>query len=259
MNMKLTLAQLNLEFGDTTSNLLKLKNLLEETSPGSFVLLPELWTSSYDLKNTNRLVIENELVLEEVKKLALDHNVFIGGSLLLQKEGKIYNDFTLIDPAGKIAATYQKIHLFRLMDEEKWMHSGNNLSTIDLNQGKAGLSICYDLRFPELFRKYALLGCDIILLVAEWPIQRIEHWKILLQARAIENQMFIAAVNCVGRIGNTEFGGSSIIVDPWGNILTAGSQKHQEILTASIDLMSAENIRKQIPVFADRRPEIYDL
>jgi predicted amidohydrolase len=124
--------------------------------------------------------------------------------------------------------------------------------------GMVGLAICYDLRFPELFRAYALAGTHTVIIPAEWPNPRMAHWQTLLRARAIENQMFIIACNRVGQSGNTTFFGRSCIIDPWGEtIVEAGEQAI--LLTADIDIDVVDTVRKKIPVFADRRPDLYEM
>jgi omega-amidase len=118
------------------------------------------------------------------------------------------------------------------------------------------MTICYDLRFPELFRRYALAGARLILVPAEWPHPRRAHWQTLLRARAIENQCFVAACNRVGITGNSTFFGASAVIDPWGEALVEGGET-ELILTATIDLSLVDTVRKRIPVFEDRRPELY--
>jgi predicted amidohydrolase len=122
--------------------------------------------------------------------------------------------------------------------------------------GKSAIAICYDLRFPELFRSYALAGARIVFLSAAWPYPRLEHWRTLLQARAIENQLFIVACNQVGESKGERFFGHSAIYDPWGRLVVeAGDSK--VLLTASVDMALVEEVRQTITVFADRRPELY--
>jgi predicted amidohydrolase len=120
-----------------------------------------------------------------------------------------------------------------------------------------GLAICYDLRVPELFRRYALEGAKIVIIPAEWPIARIEHWRALLIARAIENQCYVIAANAAGQTGDTVFGGHSMIVDPWGKIIIEGSDE-PNLLTVDIELDRVDEVREAIPVFEDRRPETYE-
>lgn len=221
------------------------------------ILFPELWSSGYDLKNGMSHSHANLAILGELSRMAQEHQIFIGGSLLEDLSGKLYNTFYLLPPDGGQGAKYQKLHLFRLMHENRWLQPGKETCLVDLSWGKAGLAVCYDLRFPELFRTYALSGAQIVLLVSEWPLSRIAHWKTLLQARAIENQMYLAAVNCVGSAGKETFGGSSAVIDPWGELLVQGSEHEEQLLITELDLAQVEQVRQKIPVFDDRRPDIY--
>jgi omega-amidase len=116
--------------------------------------------------------------------------------------------------------------------------------------------ICYDIRFPELARTLALDGAKILFVPAEWPHPRLHHWRTLLMARAIENQMFVVSCNRVGTSGSTHFFGHSLIIDPWGEIIAEGAE-HEEIITAALDLTEVDKVRGRIPVFEDRRPELY--
>jgi predicted amidohydrolase len=151
---------------------------------------------------------------------------------------------------------YRKIHLFTLFDEDKWLQPGSAPLMMDLPWGTTALAICYDLRFPELFRHYAANGTKMIVVPAEWPLVRLEHWRALLVARAIENQCYIVATNTAGEIGDTVFAGHSMIVDPWGKIVIEGGEDPM-LLTAEIDLDMVDEVRAQIPVMRDRRPELY--
>jgi predicted amidohydrolase len=116
--------------------------------------------------------------------------------------------------------------------------------------------VCYDLRFPELWRHYALDGARLAFIPAEWPQKRIAHWRALLPARAIENQMYFVGCNRVGESKGETFGGSSMIVNPWGEILTQGNE-HEALLCAQIDLALVDDVRARVPVFRDRRTDIY--
>jgi omega-amidase len=140
------------------------------------------------------------------------------------------------------------------MQEDKWLNAGNSLEIIPTPWGPVGLAICYDLRFPEMFRKYALQGVKMVLIPAEWPSRRIEHWRVLLRARAIENQMFVVATNCVG--GSDPIGGHSAVIDPWGQVIIEGEQE-QVLLTTEIDLDVVNQVRERIPVLKEVRPDIY--
>ena len=158
---------------------------------------------------------------------------------------------------GEMLAVYRKIHLFRLFDEHKWLGEGETPVALELPWGTTGLAICYDLRFPELFRRYAVAdGAKLIILCAEWPAVRVEHWRSLLIARAIENQCFVAATNACGETGGTLFGGHSMIIDPWGAVI-AEAGENEGLVTAAFDLADVDAARQAIPVFEDRRPDAY--
>jgi omega-amidase len=176
--------------------------------------------------------------------------------LLEEHQGRAFNTFVLHGPDGNSLGVYRKIHRFRLLEEEKYLAAGDELGLVDAPWGATGLSICYDLRFPEMFRSYAIGGARLLLVVAEWPVSRIEHWSKLLLARAIENQAFVAAVNKVGESQGVRLGGRSVIIDPWGQPLVEGDDQ-EALLTAEIDFKEADKARRFIPVFKDRREDLY--
>ncbi|MBE2220576.1 MAG: carbon-nitrogen family hydrolase, partial [Anaerolineae bacterium] len=200
----------------------------------------------------------DEGVFAETAVLAYQYNIHIVGSCLSQLgDGKIGNTAVFFNNNGTILADYSKIHLFRLMDEHQFLTAGNHLAIAETPWGKMGLAICYDLRFPELFRSYALADCILTFLPAEWPHPRLAHWQTLLRARAIENQMYLVACNRVGQSKGSDFCGHSCIIDPWGEVLVEGGEA-EEFVTAEIDLERVTAVRSTIPVFKDRRPAIYE-
>ncbi len=195
--------------------------------------------------------------------IAKEHQMWVGGSLLgyetkdTKAEGRPRNLFALFSPEGKLTHTYAKLHLFRLMDEELWLDPGTEPTLAKLPWGRTGLAICYDLRFPELFRDYALAGARLMIIPAEWPYPRLMHWRTLLRARAIENQCFVVACNRVGQDpSGTHFFGHSAILDPWGEAIVEGDTE-ADLLTATIDLAQVDLIRAKIPIFEDLRTDLY--
>jgi predicted amidohydrolase len=191
-------------------------------------------------------------------KLAAAHQLYLAGSLLEQEQGRVYNTHALYGPEG-LLAHYRKIHLFRLMAEHTYLAPGE-APTLQrgLPWGPVGLATCYDLRFPELFRGYAVAGARLILVPAEWPAPRIDHWRTLVRARAIENQCFVAACNRVGADPNNRFAGASTIVGPWGEVLLEGDDT-AGLLLAEVDPEGVDAARERIPVLSDRRPACYEL
>jgi predicted amidohydrolase len=189
--------------------------------------------------------------------ISRQHNMVCGGSLIEQSSNQYYNTFFCYQPEIEKPDNYRKIHLIELFNEQRWFQPGHSLQKVSLPWAVAGLSICYDLRFPEMFRVYASAGIPLILIVAEWPIQRIEHWRILLRARAIENQVFIAAVNGVGKSGPNTIGGRSAIISPRGEVISEGSRDSEEVVQAIIDLEEIQSARQALPVWQDRKPSAY--
>jgi predicted amidohydrolase len=260
MVANLSLAQMKIELGKPRANLRTVERFTRDAAEAGskLILLPELWSSGYDLQHAHEHAHTNLGILEEVKALALEYRIGIGGSLLLQEPGGVYNCFVLVGEDGQELGRYHKVHLFRLMQEDQYLQAGQRAQMAQTPFGAAGMAVCYDLRFPELFRRYALDGARIILLPAEWPARRQEHWNILLRARAIENQIFVAAVNTTGEIGAETFAGGSALISPWGEVL-ASAGAEETLLHAEIDPAQVQAARERIPIFPDRRPEIYDL
>jgi omega-amidase len=168
----------------------------------------------------------------------------------------VYNSAALFSPRSGVLGAYRKIHLFAPMGEPSYIAPGESPLTLDTPWGRAGIAICYDLRFPELLRRYAAEGAQMLFLPAEWPEARLNHWRTLVQARAIENQYFVIACNAVGEHNDTVYGGHSMIVDPWGELVVEGG-RDEALLTVQINTDYANEIRQQMPVLDDRRVNLY--
>ncbi|MFQ5407492.1 MAG: carbon-nitrogen family hydrolase [Anaerolineales bacterium] len=260
-NLTVSLGQMDISLGDVAANFGQVRAwTAEAASRGSgLVLFPELWSTGCDWEHLDELATPlGAGIFADISDLAAEFRLAVGGSVLERHEGKFYNTFVLYGPNGGLLGVYRKLHLFRLMQEDQWLAAGDETALIETPWGQTGLAICYDLRFAELFRLYALGGAELALLPAEWPEVRVAHWRTLVRARAIENQMFVAAVNRVGASQGETFGGRSALVDPWGNILVEGGAG-PELLTAEIDLGMVAHVRNKIPVFADRRHDIYGM
>lgn len=259
MNLRVSLGQMDAVKGEPETNFATAATMAAEAARrGSHVLmLPELWGSGYDVSRVQEHASPtNRGLFARVAALAAQHGLHICGSLLSVADGGIANTIAFFGPDGRIVTEYSKLHLFRLMDEDKWLVPGKRPALAEGPWGLAGLAICYDLRFPELFRQYALAGARLIFLPSAWPHPRLAHWRTLLRARAIENQMFVVACNRVGTTDGTSFFGHSSVIDPWGELLVeAGEQAG--LFTVDLDLTQVESIRERIPVFQDRRTDVY--
>lgn len=262
MKLVVSLGQMDVKIGDVASNLATVQAMTAEAAGrgSDLVVFPELWSTGYDLQHAaDHATTTDKGVFSVVADLAREQGIAIVGSILSCMGGGRYgNTAVFLDRLGNNLGVYSKVHLFRLMDEEKYLTAGDRLTLVDSFWGKVGLAICYDLRFPELFREYALGGASMVVLPAEWPKPRLAHWLTLLKARAIENQMFVIACNRVGKSGDATFFGHSCIIDPWGETI-AEAGKRETLLTAEIDLALVKTVRSKIPVFVDRRPELYGL
>lgn len=227
------------------------------------ICFPEMWTTGFDWEFNRRYAVEHEKIIERVGELARLHSIWITGSLLsVDDRGRFTNAAILFSPRGERTAVYRKTHLFTLFQEDRYVTPGDKLVVADTPWGKAGFSICYDLRFPELFRFCALRGAVMQFLPAAWPHPRREHWEILVRARAIENQIFVIAANRIGYEdipgeGKVTYCGTSLIVDPAGRVVATAGEDEEKLLTARIDLGRVEGVRKGIPTLKDRRPELY--
>lgn len=255
----ISLGQMQIALGDERKNFSTVERWTAEAARrgSNMVVFPELWSTGYDLERASELShVLNSGLFAQTSAIAQQYKICVVGSILEKRGQEVANSAPFFAPNGRMLGVYRKLHLFRLMQEDRWLQPGQAPLAMDLPWGNTALAICYDLRFPELFRRYAVEGAKMIILPAEWPLERIEHWRALLVARAIENQCFIVACNAAGKTGETVFGGHSMIVDPWGKIVIEAGES-PNLLTAEIELDEIEAVRKRIPVFEDRRADIY--
>jgi omega-amidase len=220
------------------------------------VLLPELFASGYGFADIRAEAgaSENEAI-PFLGDMARGLSSWIGGTLILEKDGKYYNTFVLLDRQGKLVHSQAKTHLFRPMNEHEMFSPGNEIGAFETEFGKLGAIICYELRFPEMARKLARQGARIILVPAEWPLARISAWQTLCRARAMENQVFLVACN---RWGGEKvfFGGCSGIYDPAGEPVIE-IRDGEGIAWADVNLGAIDEARANLPCWEDRREELY--
>ncbi|CAJ1003139.1 MULTISPECIES: carbon-nitrogen family hydrolase [Bacillales] len=264
MKWNVALLQMDIAFGRPDLNAATVRRLVNQLAEAKqqpdLVVLPELWDTGYDLTRLDEIADDNgeraKTLLREVAVQLKAH--VIGGSVAERRDGRVYNTTFVFDREGNLAGSYSKAHLFRLMDEEKYLAAGEKPGLYILDGQTAGSVICYDIRFPEWLRVHALKGAKVMCVPAQWPHPRLDHWRQLLIARAIENQMYVVACNRVGEGGGNTFCGHSMVVNPWGEVIAEGMQQ-EEIVFAELDLALVDEVRGRIPVFADRRTELYEL
>lgn len=254
-------ALLQIDVSDTEPVDVRTKRVLDlvhdQKGKADLVVLPELWhvgAFNDPALRENAQTRDGEIV-QSLRAAAKEIGAWIhGGSFVeLHDDNELSNTALIIRPDGTVASFYRKIHLFGFDQGEAVMLTrGNEIVTLDDSPvGKAGLATCYDLRFPELFRAQSALGVESFVLCSGWPTPRINHWRVLIQARAIENQAWFIACNEVGINGKYILGGHSMIVDPKGEIVVeAGGD--EEIVYAEIDVDLVSQWRKDFPILRDR-------
>lgn len=260
--MKISLIQMDMKLGEGAYNLAHAEELLRRAAQtgADLALLPETWNTGYfpaDLAAVSDR--DGAAVRALCAPLARELRMNIAvGSVSDLRGGRVYNTAYVFDRAGACVASYDKTHLFTPMGEHEHYSAGDRLVTFELEGHRVGLLICYDLRFPELSRTLTLAGAELLLLPAQWTIARRYHWETLTAARAIENQVFLAACNSCGRAGETVYGGHSRLLSPLGEVLAEGGEC-EEIITAEVDFSTLGGIRSSVNVLHDRRSELYHL
>lgn len=263
--MRVTCVQMEMAFARPDENFELAERLVRraalEEKP-DVILLPELWNTGFFPKESLGALADRDcqrtraLLGPLAKELGVN---LVGGSVTNLREGRLYNTALAFDRGGECVAEYDKTHLFSPLEEHLHFQAGDHLCAFQLDGVACGLMICYDLRFPELARSLALKGVQVLFLPAQWPAKRAGHLRLLCEARAVENQMFLACCNSCGADGAGErFGGNSAVVDPWGTVL-ARAAGGPCFASADCDLSVVAGIRESINVFRDRRPSVYEL
>ena len=259
--MKIALVQMDVAHGQPVENKKHVKEMLERTLDDNpdVIVLPEMWNTGYALDELNGLADKEGLDSQELlSHFARKHAVaIIGGSVAIEKDGKFYNTTYVYNKSGDLINTYSKVNLFGLMAEDQYMSAGSSESVFELDAVTAASVICYDIRFPEWVRTQMAQGAKVLFVVAQWPEPRVQQWEILLKARAVENQAFVVAVNRVGTGPDDVFSGHSMVIDPLGNVVLESKEHEEGIFTADINLEEVDKVRGQIPVFEDRRTDLY--
>ncbi|MBB3868145.1 carbon-nitrogen family hydrolase [Parageobacillus toebii NBRC 107807] len=260
MTIKIACLQLDIAFGNPNENERRVEREIEKISKNhpDIIVLPELWTTGYDLTRLDEIADEGGMRTKAfIQKLAKSHHVnIVAGSIARKTDRGVTNTMYIADRNGIIVGEYSKLHLFQLMDEHLYLQPGEEMGLFTLENTRCAGVICYDIRFPEWIRVHMVQGAEVLFVVAEWPLPRLSHWRTLLAARAIENQCYVIACNRAGSDPNNVFAGHSLVVDPWGEIIAEANEEPCTLM-AQIDLQKVREVRKQIPIFADRRANDY--
>ena len=241
-------------------NFEKVEKLLEdfkEEKP-DLIVLPELFSTGWypPIYPKSCELQENSLTLKFLSDLAKEFNSnIVGGSFVLKSGNNLKNTCPIFDRGGELIAKYEKMHLFSHYEqgEGSFSKSGKKGLIVNTDVGKLGISICYDIRFPELHRAYTYSGADVLINVAAWPKTRLHHYQALARARAVENQIFFIGVTQTGLITNDEYNsGHSLAVSPFGVIIKEADEKECAI-SFDIDLNEQKNLRQKVPTLKDKK------
>ncbi|MCD7879486.1 MAG: hypothetical protein LUG16_06095 [Candidatus Gastranaerophilales bacterium] len=261
MRNKVLIVQLETITGDIKSNIEKVERLLEECpeSESDLIVLPELWTCGWDCPNFNNYSqnIAVSDTLHALQKIAKKYksNVIGGTSVLRKNNENDRNSCLILNRNGELKAVYDKYHLFshRGQSEGLYLESGNSALLVNLDIGKVGISVCYDVRFPEMFRLYAFNEADFVVNMAAWPKSFIDEYVTLAKARAVENQIFFICSCLTGKINESfNFSGHSMVIDYKGRIINSLDYE-EKVLCSDIDIAEMKQYRQQMPILKDTK------
>ena len=257
--MRVALIQMAIELGKPGKNFEKAKSMINAAVDADLIILPELWSCGYDFDRLQEHAEESHHIIKQLSSLAKENVLhIICGSLPILSRGKVYNSSIVIDSNGERSGSYQKIHLFPNLQEPQYFTPGDMILPIETALGKLGVLICFDLRFPELARTYSSSETKLIIVPAQWPAERIDHWRLFLQARSLENQLFMVGVNSVGKNKTMIAGGHSMVVSPRGEILSEGGTR-EKIVRADFELGTVNLVRNEFRVWRSRRRNLYQI
>lgn len=260
--MRVGLAQLECFVGDIERNCVKIKHFCRLAADGGceVIVFPEITDTGYVPEVIAAKASSwDGLPFQTARRCASELKLIVICGLSERVDDRIFNSQAIISMEGSLLGRYRKTHLFTPdpICEERIFSPGADLTLLGIQNLTWGFSICYDLRFPELYRLLALRGAEVLVNSTAWPLSREKHWDILTRARAIENQAFFLGVNRVGSDNEFRFCGRSRIIDPFGEVVAEASADREELLVGEIEVEKIRRFRKKLPVFSGRRADIY--
>ncbi len=255
--LKIALFQMNIDWENKEKNFKKLESVMSKViEEGARVLfLPEMTFTGFSM-NIDITAEADRYTVERMKSICKKYDLAVGFGWTEKCGNKAKNCYTIIDKNGNELSTYVKIHPFSYAGEDNYFVKGDKIVTFDIDGIGFSNVICYDTRFPELFQAISKNEkVSAIVIPANWPAKRAEHWKALVKARAIENQTYIIAVNCVGEIGGNYYSGDSCVITPAGQVQAMVSNQ-EKLMCVELDC-DVEELRKSFPVKKDRQIDFY--
>ena len=253
--MRVTSIQLEIRDRPKEEALLSVLRLLGEIPESDLILLPELWPSGYfsfDRYRSDSEPVDGPIVSALRKKARELGSYLLMGSIVLRQGEDLFNAALLLDRGGGIAAQYRKIHLFGYRsDERRLLSPGRDVVVVDTPWGRGGITTCYDLRFPELYRRMVDMGARFFMIPSAWPASRLEAWTLFNRARAHENLAYLFSCNCAGSSQGQVFGGHSMVVDPLGRVVAEGGEGGC-VVSAEVDPDLVTMVREDFSALDDR-------
>jgi predicted amidohydrolase len=261
--MKIAAAQIACTLGDVAANVRKMGEFTSRAKEAGadLVVFPEMADTGYAMAVIREQATPwSEGAVPRLQEIAKTFGIGIISGVSERDGGSIYNSQVAVDASGQIVAKYRKTHLFSPppVEEHKCFTAGDQLASFSIGTLCLGLTICYDLRFPEVYRA---LACDeetnVFIISSAWPFPRVEHQRVLAAARAIENQSYVILSNRVGKDEGVSFCGSSAIIDAYGVTIAAASADREELIVGEVSEEVIKSVRDRMGIFEHRRPELY--
>jgi predicted amidohydrolase len=261
--MRIAAAQIVCALGDIDANVRKMRDFSSRAKDvgANLVVFPEMADTGYAMPVIQKQATSwTEGAVPQLQEIAKTLGVGIISGVSERDGGSIYNSQVAIEASGAIVAKYRKTHLFRPppLEEHKCFSAGSELASFASGGLRLGLTICYDLRFPEVYRTLACVKeVNVFIISSAWPFPRLEHQRVLATARAIENQSYVILSNRVGKDDGVPFCGSSAIIDAYGVVIAAASADREELIVGEVSEEVIASVRDRMGVFEHRRPDVY--
>jgi omega-amidase len=261
--VKIAAAQIDCALGDVDANVQKVREFSTRAKEAGadLVVFPEMADTGYSMPVIQEHAMTwNEGAVPQLQEIAKTLRIGIISGVSERDGGSIYNSQISIDAGGQISAKYRKTHLFSPppIEEDKCFTPGDELVSFPIGKLRLGLTICYDLRFPEVYRALACeSGVNVFIISSAWPFPRVEHLRVLAAARAIENQSYVILSNRVGKDNGVPFCGNSAIIDAYGVTIAGASADREELIVGEVSEDVVRSVRGRMGIFEHRRPELY--
>jgi len=253
--MKIYGCQFDIAWENKSENFRRIRALLDKRrlAAGSLLVLPEMFATGFSMNAAAIAEPDHGPTDDFLRSLAKEKGIHVlGGLVRTAPRGRFLNEAVCYAPTGRRVARYDKLHLFSPGDESKHYAPGSEIALFSWRKCKVALAICYDLRFPELFRMAVQRGANVLVVIANWPAKRQSHWTALLRARAIENQAYVIGVNRCGKDPRHDYHGGSAVINPWGQTM-AEAGRGETLMSAQLDVNAIKKIRSDFPVLRDIR------